>query len=42
MNKYNTRNSENLILEKVKLECTNRAFYYKGTKNYVLWITFYV
>ena len=31
---YKTGNNDYLILEKVNIECTKRAFFYKGTKNF--------
>ena len=29
---YKTRNNNDLVLEKVNLECTKRAFFYRGAK----------
>ena len=32
IHRHKTRNNNDLILEKINLECTKRAFFYKGAK----------
>ena len=32
IHRHKTRNNNDLILERINLECTKRAFFYKGAK----------